>query len=365
MKKTLTVNLGGIVFHIDEDAYRLLDNYLCNLRIHFRKQQGAEEIVNDIELRICELFTEKVSGGAQVITITCVEEVIARMGEPADFDGTGEEQTSNRNRSSTSKSTNESRSSSFRHRLFRDADNKVLGGIASGVSAYFDWDVTLVRILFIALLFVPYCPMLVLYIIAWIIIPEARTAAEKLSMRGKAVTIENIGKTVTDGFEKVAHGVNDYVNSGKPRTFFQQLGDLLVRVAGFVLKACLVVFAIICSPVVFVLLLLFVVLVFAAISLAIGGGAFLYQLLPLAECSPLSSVSPMLSVFGSMAGIALIAIPLLSIAYSVFRQLFNWSPLSLGVKWTFLVLWLLSLTIFIISLSATSWQLPLYLIQSI
>lgn len=82
MKKTLTVNLGGTVFHIDEDAYRLLDNYLCNLRLHFRKQEGAEEIVNDIENRISELFAEKLSAGSQVITIADVEEVIARMGKP-------------------------------------------------------------------------------------------------------------------------------------------------------------------------------------------------------------------------------------------------------------------------------------------
>ena len=61
MKKTLTVNLGGTVFHIDEDAYRLLDNYLCNLKLHFRRQAGADEIVNDIELRISELFLEKLT----------------------------------------------------------------------------------------------------------------------------------------------------------------------------------------------------------------------------------------------------------------------------------------------------------------
>lgn len=85
MKKTLTVNLGGTVFHIDEDAYRLLDNYLCNLKLHFRKQEGAEEIVNDIENRISELFAEKLAAGSQVITITDVEEVIARMGKPEDF----------------------------------------------------------------------------------------------------------------------------------------------------------------------------------------------------------------------------------------------------------------------------------------
>ena len=82
MKKTLTVNLGGTVFHIDEDAYRLLDNYLSNLKIHFRKEAGADEIIDDIERRISELFTEKLVAGSQVITIAYVEEVIARMGKP-------------------------------------------------------------------------------------------------------------------------------------------------------------------------------------------------------------------------------------------------------------------------------------------
>ena len=82
MKKTLTVNLGGTVFHIDEDAYRLLDNYLSNLKIHFRKEAGADEIIDDIERRISELFTEKLAAGSQVITIAYVEEVIARMGKP-------------------------------------------------------------------------------------------------------------------------------------------------------------------------------------------------------------------------------------------------------------------------------------------
>lgn len=85
MKKTLTVNLGGTVYHIDEDAYRLLDNYLNNLRLHFRKQQGANEIVDDMENRISELFSERISLSKQVITVSDVEEVIARMGKPEDL----------------------------------------------------------------------------------------------------------------------------------------------------------------------------------------------------------------------------------------------------------------------------------------
>ncbi len=89
MKKTLTINLGGTVYHIDEDAYHLLDNYLANLRIHFRREEGAEEIVHDMELRISELFADRLNEGKQVITIEDVEEIIARMGKPEELSGEG------------------------------------------------------------------------------------------------------------------------------------------------------------------------------------------------------------------------------------------------------------------------------------
>ena len=85
MKKTYNINLGGIVFHIDEDAYDLLDKYLSNLRIHFNKEEGAEEIVHDMELRISELFSERLGEKKQVITLTDVEEIIAQMGKPEEF----------------------------------------------------------------------------------------------------------------------------------------------------------------------------------------------------------------------------------------------------------------------------------------
>ena len=132
MKKTLTVNLGGTVYHIDEDAYKLLDTYLSNLRIHFCREEGAEEIVHDMELRISELFTDRLRDGKQVITIEDVEEIIAQMGKPEDLgdeaDGGGETSKDGSTYSQTAKGP---------RRLFRDSDNKVLGGVASGLAAYF------------------------------------------------------------------------------------------------------------------------------------------------------------------------------------------------------------------------------------
>ena len=350
MKKTLTVNLGGTVFHIDEDAYRLLDNYLCNLKLHFRKQEGAEEIVDDIEARISELFLEKLNAGSQVITLADVEEVIARVGKPEDEE---EKRTSSGTSAASATYTS-------RRRLYRNSDDKILGGVMGGLAAYLGWDPTLLRLLALVILICGYGTLIPVYIICWLVIPEARTAAEKLSMRGEAVTVENIGKTVTDGFEKMANGVNSYMNSEKPRTFLQKLGDAFVAVAGFFLKACLVVLAIIFSPVLFLLAIVFVALVIAAIAAAIGGGAILYEILPSVDWSPLASISPLMTVAGSMAGIVLVGIPLACIVYTILRQIFHWSPMATGLKWSLLILWILGLAIFLINLSALGWQFPLY-----
>lgn len=234
MKKTLTVNLGGTVYHIDEDAYKLLDTYLSNLRIHFCREEGAEEIVHDMELRISELFTDRLRDGKQVITIEDVEEIIAQMGKPEDLgdeaDGGGETSKDGSTYSQTAKGP---------RRLFRDSDNKVLGGVASGLAAYFGWDPTWVRIIFL-ILGISLKGFVIAYIIAWIVIPLARTVPEKLAMRGAKINVENIGRTVTDNFEKV----NEYVHSGKPHSALQRIGEGIVGVAGALIKFILIVLAI-------------------------------------------------------------------------------------------------------------------------
>ncbi|WP_443777550.1 PspC domain-containing protein [Bacteroides clarus] len=334
MKKTLTVNLGGTVFHIDEDAYRLLDNYLSNLKIHFRKEAGADEIIDDIERRISELFAEKLTAGSQVITITDVEEVIARMGKPEDMEAENDSEPSVGNATRTT----------IHRRLYRNPDDKLLGGVISGMAAYLGWDVTLLRLLLLVVLICGVGTLIPVYIVCWLVIPEARTAAEKLSMRGEAVTVENIGKTVTDGFEKVANGVNDYMKSDKPRTFLQKLGDALVMVAGWFFKICLVIFAIICSPLLFVFGVVFVALLFAAVMVAIGGGAALISMFPTFDV--LLPTSPLSAIVMYIAGILLVGIPLVSLVWAIFSQIFKWQPMASGLKWTLVILWIVSAAVF-------------------
>lgn len=334
MKKTLTVNLGGTVFHIDEDAYRLLDNYLSNLKIHFRKEAGADEIIDDIERRISELFAEKLTAGSQVITITDVEEVIARMGKPEDMEAENDREPSVGNATRTT----------IHRRLYRNPDDKLLGGVISGMAAYLGWDVTLLRLLLLVVLICGVGTLIPVYIVCWLVIPEARTAAEKLSMRGEAVTVENIGKTVTDGFEKVANGVNDYMKSDKPRTFLQKLGDALVMVAGWFFKICLVIFAIICSPLLFVFGVVFVALLFAAVMVAIGGGAALISMFPTFDV--ILPTSPLSAIVMYIAGILLVGIPLVSLVWAIFSQIFKWQPMASGLKWTLVILWIVSAAVF-------------------
>ena len=341
MKKTLTVNLGGTVFHIDEDAYQLLDKYLSNLRIHFRKEEGSDEIMDDFEMRISELLNERVRLGYEVITIEQVEEVIKRMGKPEEIFEEEEKSTDHEDNYRTQQQ--ETHTQTTKKRLMRDPDNRILGGVAGGFAAYMDWDPTAVRIVLFLLMFF-YGITVPLYFLLWIIVPMARTATEKLEMRGQSVTVENIGKTVTDGFEKVANGVNDYMRSDKPRTFLQKLGDTLVMVVGWLLKICLVIFAIICSPVLFVFGVVFVALLFAAIAVAVGGGAALISFFPMADV--VLPTSPLSAIVMYIAGILLVGIPLVSLVWAIFSQIFKWQPMNSGLKWTLVILWIVSAACF-------------------
>ena len=334
MKKTYNINLGGIVFHIDEDAYELLDKYLSNLRIHFSKEEGAEEIVHDMELRISELFSERLNEKNQVITLKDVEEIIAQMGKPEEF---SEDATQGTNEYIKEEKTPK--------RLFRDPDNKVIGGVCSGIAAYFGWDVTILRILLIILAFPIFWNgafiikgIILFYIIAWIIIPEATTATEKLSMKGMKVNVENIGKTVTDGFEKV----NNYVKSDKPRSILHKIGEGIVTVMGFLAKALLVIAAICCTPVLFILLVVCFSLLMAAIGVIGSLPAFFYHAMPVIDWSVVTS-SPVPTTLLAVSGILVIGIPIVGFIHFLMSTFGGWKAMPFAARMTLLVLWLIAL----------------------
>ena len=182
MKKVMNVGIGGFSFIIDEDAYYRLDSYLNRFKSGLASGREASEVMSDVEQRIAELFRDELRYKDEVVSLALVEKVITRLGFP---DGTerAEEFTFDRSYDTYGRP---------RKRLFRDPDNKMLGGVCSGLAAYFDIDITLCRVLFLIALFSGFG--FLAYIILWIAVPLARTAAQKLEMRGLPVTAENLRK---------------------------------------------------------------------------------------------------------------------------------------------------------------------------
>ena len=214
MKKTVTVNLDKTIFNIDDDAYEILDAYLKSLNDHFAREKGGQEILNDIESRIAELFKERLGYGMQVITLQEVNEVIAIMGRPDEIENPLESETSDKTTgekesdSDSSSGSNTTRNADAatesatprRRRLYRDPDNRILGGVASGIAYYIGIDVVLVRVILVLLLPL-WASSIWIYLLLWICVPEARTTAQKLEMRGETPTVDNIRRAVEEEHE--------------------------------------------------------------------------------------------------------------------------------------------------------------------
>ena len=341
MKKTFTVNLNGIVFHIDEDAYQLLDSYLTNLRIHFSREEGSDEIMSDFEARISELLNERIRLGFNVITIEHVEEVIQRMGKPEELFA-GEEKHAGSEFSATTEPTAGASDRKFRKRLMRDPDDKMLGGVASGLAAYFGIDTTLLRLVMILLLIVSMTvPITIIYIVLWLVLPLARTATDRLMMRGEPVNLENIGRTVTDGFEKVSDDMRAYIRTNAPRTPLQKIADFIVSFFAAVLKVGAVLLGILLIPVCIFVLFILLIVVFALI---VGGWSAVFSYLPIdSDMYFVSEMPNYMAVWGSISGILLLGIPLMALLYRLFRRSLNLGPMAGAVKWILLLVWLASL----------------------
>ncbi|MCP4053253.1 MAG: PspC domain-containing protein [Mesoflavibacter sp.] len=358
MNKTVNINLAGIFFHIDEDAYLKLQRYLEAIKRSFTDSQGREEIISDIEARISELFTERMKTERQVIGNKEVEEVIAIMGQPEDYlvdDEIFEDEPS-------SKTKNTYRSSSSK-KLYRDTDNSYIGGVSAGLAHYFGIDAIWIRLIWILLVFGAGTGVF-LYILLWILVPEAKTTAEKLTMTGEAVNISNIEKKIRDGFDSVSENVKnidfqkhaDKLKEGfehasdnisdsvkriptnkikdSSKSFFDGLGNLI--------KGVFKIFAKIIG--------LFIVLATIAGTVALTVGLIIGSFFNSnvhfldSDLMELSTTSGMSFELLSILIFIVSVIPLIFLFYLGLKILIsNLKPLSNIAKFTLLGLWLLSL----------------------
>jgi len=235
MNKTVNINLGGMFFHIDEDAYQKLTRYFEAIKRSLSNSNGQDEIIKDIEMRIAELFAEKHSSDKQVINLRELDEVIAVMGQPEDY------RIDNEEAEFQQKNTNFDYASRRIKKLYRDKDGGMIGGVLAGLGHYFGIDKVWLRILLLILVFA-YGTGILAYIILWIVMPEAVTTSEKLEMTGEPVNISNIEKKVREEFDNVSEKFKN-VNYDKMGNQVKTGADRVVENVGNVFMSIFKVFA--------------------------------------------------------------------------------------------------------------------------
>lgn len=212
MKKTSIFNLGGNACYIDDDAADVLRNYLDELRRHFGDNPSTDEVMNDIEMRLWEIFNEHKRYGMQVVSMREVEEAMSILGKVDDFGTIGEttEQTDNKTAEETAQPDEPEceadnreypEKDMIRKKLFRNPDDKVIGGVAAGLATYLDIQSVWARILFVLFFLFSGGIVLIIYLVLWIVMPQARTTAQRLEMQGIRPTAENIRHYVSKSVE--------------------------------------------------------------------------------------------------------------------------------------------------------------------
>lgn len=271
MKKNININLFGTLYAIDEDAYKLLENYLNNMKGYFAKREGGDEIADDIEHRVAEHLWTLQEQGLEAIDIETVKQIISSIGNPAEVDGAEDdssdsaslgnpnaEETANAQSSKEEKWIDRALHHIRTHRFYRDGKDKVAGGVVSGLRHYCGggdivvWRVCAVLLVIAAFtlnqmtLFSGICHVfailfflpLMLYAALWLLAPMARTAEERLCMVGEEVTPESISRTL----------IAEADEEGRPTVSCQRGGTIMSRlteIVKFCVKsASLVAFAI-------------------------------------------------------------------------------------------------------------------------
>ncbi len=335
MNKTVTINISGIIFHIEEDAYDKLSKYLNTIKGYFSKADGGSEIMSDIEARIAEMLQSKTSAIKQVVLMSDVDFVMDNMGKPEEFAGDEQAHSQNSSNSDYSEYIN---NEPVKRRLYRDGDSKVLGGVCSGIGHYFGFDPVWLRIA-LALLLVFAGTGVLIYIILWIAIPEAKTMTEKLAMKGEKADINNISKAVKEEAEQLKKRMEKYgkefsnmtSNSEAPRNAAEKIIDFFGDVLGNVGRVLL--------KIVGVLLVVFGIIFFLGLTSSVFGLSFMM------DSSNGSEWIDMLLLDGKdfyigIIGIAIFAgTPIIMMIYGGIKILFKinyrnrWVNLSAGIIW--------------------------------
>ena len=322
MNKTIIININGIVFHIEEDAYDVLRSYMIEVKKHFGNTADSHEIVGDIENRIAEMFNDRIAEGKkEVVTMQDVNDVIAQMGRVSDFETEGQEGHATEDAYGFEPEGGE-------RKLMRDPDDKVLGGVCSGLGYYFGIEARWVRVILV-LLFVFGGTGFLLYIVLWIAMPLARTRADRMTMRGEAPNLQNFKRSFqeeVEGLRSNFTGAEEGIRHG-----LHSAGNFLMR--------AFIVFVKVIGVLVIVGLCAGLIVLIVAIVASFGffGTNADMAMFPVNVIEP-EFRSPML-----VSALVVAIVPIVALVALCIRILFNRSAMGQYTGFAMLVIWLIGI----------------------
>jgi phage shock protein PspC (stress-responsive transcriptional regulator) len=343
MKKTFTINISGTVFHIEEDAYEVLQKYLINLKNHFGTGEEGKEILADIEARIAEIFIENSSGSQKVVSIDMVNSAIEIMGSPEDFEP-----------DETEVETTTPEETKRKRRLYRDPDHRVIGGVCGGLGAYFNMDPVILRIIFVVLLFATTGAAFLAYIILWIAVPKAKNTAQRLEMRGQEATVKNIEKSIKEEVSEMKESfkkMKDSETYAKGKRTVDAAGDVAYSGVKVILRIAVIVIGVLLIISGFLGLLGFISSMVVGHSF-VQGWPMIWS--PEVEVPGFFNhfVSPGTVTFGLIAIGILAGIPLLAMLFIGTKLVFRYKTNNTAIGITMVGVWLIALvSLIVVSLS--------------
>lgn len=340
MKKNITINLFGSLYAIDEDAYELLKKYEDNIRAYFAKQEGGDEIVDDIERRVAELFEEYKANGLEAISIEHVQDIIGRIGNPEQMDAGDDGEATAEAPKATAVGHDADTAQGRNKKLFRDPKDKMLGGVMAGLAHFFGCDPLPLRLLILFLCIFTSGAFLFVYIVLWIIVPQARTAEDFLRMNGQVVTPEGIGQTVVDG--------QSDRNAG---TTMKRHGfDGVLEIIMLCMKIVLYTFGFLIFLSIVACLLAAVIVAVVGVAGVISEGSPLVSFVEsdIRELQYLSGAGPYFWIL-IVSCILSCGIPVFCIVHHIMRVRRSVEPMSIGQRLVWLVVWIVSFSLIVFS----------------
>mgnify|MGYP006414556809 FL=1 len=329
MKKTQTINLGGIIFHIEVGAYDQLHTYLASVKNQFADTDGLDEIIEDIEARIAEILNEK---KVKIITGKHVDGVIAIMGKPEQY---GEEDPESESEPITKP---EKKAKGVPKRIYRHPDDKIIGGVCGGLGTLVHIDPVIFRILFMVTAFFGGFGALI-YLVMWAIVPMAQSTADRLKMSGETITTDSIVKTITAQMDKSLeprHGNNVL------KKFFSFIGDVFESIFN-ILKKIFKALGVIFRPVVGILFLIFgLVATLSVFFFRFNARSFSYII------DSTFGALPIVQYFIYATLALFLIIPIFQIIYFGLRLLFRMGRQPAFIKGLLTSAWIISLIALII-----------------